>query len=487
MSITSRCLLASAGALAIQLATTTAGAAPPVDVLASGDLGDELGARPRALGVFSDGSMIVGGTEPGGHGAIVRLDAAGLSAGPTLDFAGRVHDLAVDPRTGQVAVLSDRTLLVLGPDLAPVFELPIAREGAVAPGRVAVGERGTIAVVTGGVLQVVSSDGVVWGTAAVGSGTTAAVAVPDAAGIVVVIGWDDRCGSGTEAAFVRAFDRRGAPRWREYEDCGDEPLTDSRGIDVAVGGDGHVYVLAEVEGVGGVFAGREVAAFDATTDLEDEAPLRSAYYARLSPSGEHLLGQWFAIPDSDAIVTPVAIAADRDGNVAIAGLTTHTFEGDGDDVYAEALGAPTGFFQIVGPDLDARRVFSLMEVEGAPLLPSSMALAPTQALVLAHARTASGEVPMVVALPTEPDAAEKRPDREDVGTFGYESGIAGSDPTCHACGPTRAPGPFGVAMLGVFVVMAGRRRRPVRPLEPHREPEARTLPRQLRRDAHLDA
>ena len=39
------------------------------------------------------------------------------------------------------------------------------------------------------------------------------------------------------------------------------------------------------------------------------------------------------------------------------------------------------------------------------------------------------------------------------GTFGYESGISGSDPTCY-CDATRTPGPAALLGLGLFVLAA---------------------------------
>ena len=53
----------------------------------------------------------------------------------------------------------------------------------------------------------------------------------------------------------------------------------------------------------------------------------------------------------------------------------------------------------------------------------------------------------------------KRPDRDDVGTFGYESGVSGADPTCY-CGPTHRPAPLWVLVLGLLGL--ARRRRPRR-------------------------
>ena len=67
--------------------------------------------------------------------------------------------------------------------------------------------------------------------------------------------------------------------------------------------------------------------------------------------------------------------------------------------------------------------------------------------------------PSVLTWPTDPEQAiPKRPDREDVGTFGYESGVAGSDPSCYACGPTRQPGAGGVLALAAIVLFIRPRR-----------------------------
>jgi hypothetical protein len=66
----------------------------------------------------------------------------------------------------------------------------------------------------------------------------------------------------------------------------------------------------------------------------------------------------------------------------------------------------------------------------------------------------------IVLLPTNPDQTkkEKTPDRDDVGTFGYESGASGIDPTCY-CDAKRETSPGWWAATIALVVLGRPRRR----------------------------
>jgi uncharacterized protein (TIGR03382 family) len=118
----------------------------------------------------------------------------------------------------------------------------------------------------------------------------------------------------------------------------------------------------------------------------------------------------------------------------------------------EALGAAVLFHQIVAPDLEARLSWRPLDLDGSPAGSAALALAPDRAVALLHHDASGGTI---VALPRAPQHYDKKPAREDVGTFGYESGAAGSDPTCY-CDAQPRPGALGWLAL---VVLAVRRRR----------------------------
>ena len=60
-----------------------------------------------------------------------------------------------------------------------------------------------------------------------------------------------------------------------------------------------------------------------------------------------------------------------------------------------------------------------------------------------------------------PAGVDKRPDPETQGTFGYESGVSGSDPTCY-CDSRSTPGPATFLGLAVFALALPRRSRRTR-------------------------
>lgn len=450
----------------------TAHAASDIDVLASAALGDELGGQPSSLALFDDGTVVLVGADESG-GTLVRLDATGVAKDVVERFTGRVHDVAVDRRTGHIALVGDAEVVVLDDELEVSWRapLPALLDGELVR-RIAVGELGTIAVVAAGELRTFSADGDALGTTALADDTSTGVAVLDADDLVVTTGWSERqaCERALDVAALSGFARTGEARWRAWGDVEETTLCDrgasTRGIDVARGEDGLVYLLAEVEGPANVFASEDNVAFDALTTTDGVASSRFAYYARVSPAGEHVLGQFFAFPDEDAVLQPSAVAADEHGNVILTGTTSHRLEADDDVLHAEALYAPAGFYQVVRADFRARELWQSLEMDDTTTTSTAMALAGPRVVTLLQTTRlpnapSAPAGPMVLVWPTDPKTAiPKRPDRDDIGTFGYESGVAGSDPTCYACGPTRAPTPLGVlALTAVVFVCRPRRRR----------------------------
>jgi MYXO-CTERM domain-containing protein len=482
--------------LAVGLGTLAFGAgsgavqAAPLDVLASVSLGDELGGRPVALGVLDDGSVVLGGMDD--HGAtVVRLDASGFLAVPLGRLPGTLEDLAVDTGTGTIAVVVGDALVVLGPDLEVSWRVPLAaRSEQEALRHVAVGELGTVAVAAAGELYVFAADGHLLGRAALPHETTTGLAVLDAHDLVVTTGASTLTCNGRDVAELQGFARDGSLRWQAYGQAPDpehcDALAASRGIDVARGSDGLLYLLAEVDGRGhdgrlqrsptetafhDVFHGPKGhpannVAFDAATTRDDVEPPRFAYYARFSPAGEHLLGQYFLLPDEEALVHPTAIAADEHGNVHLVGTTTHRLEeideASAEVAVTEELLAPSGFYQVVHADFDARTVWRQLEREHASTHVPALALAGDSAVTLLDATSDANATdtsphrvrtdatphdgPAVLVWPPAPQGKimpDKKPARDEVGTFGYESGLAGSDPSCNCdAGRTAAPPSF---------------------------------------------
>lgn len=407
------------------------GTAAAADVIAASSLGDELGAAPHALAVDGDGDLIVAGAR-----SLVRLDDDGEPIGDVMRVFGGVDDIAVDEATGNVVVAGPDELRVLSPELAPLWRRPIAGTTH----RLGVGEHGTIAVSVAGGLDIVAPSGELLAHVATDD-RIAALAVLDDADLVVTTG---TAADREDAATLVGFATDGTPRWRAWD-----AREGSRGVDVVRGEDGLVYALADIDG-GSEHALASVG-FDATTTRAQIGSALFAYYARVSPTGELVRGQYLGFADELSVVQPLAIAATRDGSVHVVGSTTHGIEAVPDDAdVVEALGAPVLFHQIVAPDLEARR--SWRQLDESPVGSASLALAPERAIALIHHDASGGTV---VALPRAPQPYDKKPEREDVGTFGYESGVAGSDPTCY-CDAQPRKGALGWLAL---VVLAVRRRR----------------------------
>ncbi|MFY0539148.1 hypothetical protein [Nannocystis pusilla] len=115
-------MLSIASAVTVAAFAGVAHAAPELDVLASAALGDDLGGRPVAVGLV-EGGVVLASQGPQ-DGSVVRLDGFGAPAG-AAPLAGRVDDLAVDRRTGDIAVIGDAGLTVFGPDLDVLWQRPL--------------------------------------------------------------------------------------------------------------------------------------------------------------------------------------------------------------------------------------------------------------------------------------------------------------------------------------------------------------------------
>lgn len=432
-------------ALPLCLIGTTASAAPDLDVLAGAAFGDDLGVRPHVLDLDREGNVVVAG-----DGTLVRIDAAGDPMGPLVRLDARIDDIAVDRSTGNVVVLGEGELRLFDPSLVSQWQRAVEAD------RVAVGERGTIAAASRHVVEVVTASGERRGRIE-GDHRIEAVAVIDAHDLVVVTG-SNTAGCEVDRVTLEGFDTRGVAQWSAFTGCASAA---TRGVDVARGDDGMIYVLAEVEAGGDPSLGTaEVAFDDATTRARIESPL-FGYYARFTPAGGHLGGQYLGFADTLSVVEPGSIAADRDGNVHVTGVTTHSIaepdEVAGEAEIVDALSTPSGFYQVVSADFGSRLAWKQLDLDEGTAVISSLALAGD--LVVTLLQHDASPTTTITAWPTTRAKSEKKPDRDDVGTFGYESGIAGADPTCYCdASRTRGTGLVGLAMC-VLVLGFVRRRR----------------------------
>ena len=454
-----------------------------LDILVGGNLGAELGGRPVALALASDGTVVLASRQRDTSN-LLRLDDLGAAVGPMKQVPERVEHVAVDPKSGAILVIGDQSLSAFDRDLAPIWQrrLP-ARDEHEPARRVAVGELGTVAALAAGDVRVFSPEGLALGDIPAGQSSIRDVAVLDGEGFVITTGSRSRraCGQDLDVATLSAFEPGGAPRWDAYGQPGDDQLCgehgdlldSTRGVAVARGEDGYIYLLAEVEGPRNILRGRPGApgepannvGFDGMTDAETSQATLFTYFARFTPNGDHLRGQYLTLPDDGAIVQPAAIAADAHGNVHLTGTASHGPAAADEVPHSEALDALAGFYTVIEPDFEGRHLWRQFEDSAAATAVPALALAKGHAVTLLDVSSPTSGTPgtfpgpMVLQWPADhgATAAEKRPERDSLGTFGYESGISGSDSSCY-CDADSTPTPM--SLLAVAVVgLALRRRR----------------------------
>jgi hypothetical protein len=143
-----------------------------------------------------------------------------------------------------------------------------------------------------------------------------------------------------QIAFVRAYDRRGALKWKLYEFGPDDlrgQCADSRGDRVAIGRDGMLYLAGETAGGNTIFARNPrdpgASAANAATDKFNTAYNTSSahltYFARFDPAtgawraGSMLLARIDTKGDKGNTIKPRAITADEQGRVYVGGVSAY--------------------------------------------------------------------------------------------------------------------------------------------------------------------
>jgi MYXO-CTERM domain-containing protein len=279
---------------------------------------------------------------------------------------------------------------------------------------------------------------------------------------------------------LTAFAHDGAPRWQAYGDASEDTLcarhddpASTRGVAVVRGGDGLVYLLAEVEGRDDLFRSRpddldleaNNVVFDVYTDPETARPRQSAYYARFTAGGGTSCGQYFLLPATGAVVRPRAISADVHGNVVSRRRrqSQPRRRRRGSRPPRRSTAWPV-FIRSSSPTSRPVACGRLLDADDMHTDLVALAASGDRVVSLLEAAAADGQAegslptgPSVLLWPGGfgPVAVEKRPDPETQGTFGYESGISGSDPTCYC--DTSPPAPAALLALSMFT-LAGLRR-----------------------------
>ncbi len=267
---------------------------------------------------------------------------------------------------------------------------------------------------------------------------------------------------------LAAHDRDGGLRWRAYDHdletlCA-SGRADTRALDLALGDDGHIYLLAEADGPDNLLREHAFHAalaapnhvFDRDSD-PDEQTGRLAYFTRLTAAGEQLAGQFVGIASAEREPTRLSarrIAADAHGRVVVAGAVDRLPGAADERPGSESLGQLHGFVLVADSDLAGRASFTVIEDLAGPHAVVDLTIVGDRIdarLTGARGLDTTRAFPLRGGL--HPAGVDKRPDPETQGTFGYESGISGSDPTCY-CDATHAPGPASLLGLGLFVLAA---------------------------------
>ncbi|MEH0937837.1 hypothetical protein [Micromonospora psammae] len=298
--------------------------APNCEIVVGGRFTDVRGGTRTTLGK--------------GPGAVLRLDGTGRRLLGVTRLAGVVEDLEVHREGGEIAVATDRGVALLDP------RATTARwQRAGAASRVAVGAAGTVAAVVGGAVRVYDLRGAALATIRPDGRTVSDVAVDDRSGLVFVSGYR-QVNAGpcvpVQIAYVHAYDRRGALRWRAYDHpaakLGDR-CADSRAERVSMGRDGKLYLAGVTDGGNSIF-GRSAAdvtrpapnvVVDKFTQPFNTGNAHQTYLARLDPSsgrqlaGQHLLARIDSKGDRGNTVTPYAVTADERGRVYAGGVSAY--------------------------------------------------------------------------------------------------------------------------------------------------------------------
>jgi hypothetical protein len=278
----------------------------------------------------------------GGAGAVLLFDGTGRRLLRTTRLAGAVDDLEVRRAGGEIAVATDRGVVVLDPGAE---RIRWRRAGAAS--RVAVGAQGTVAAVTGSTVTVYDLTGAPLARIRPAGRTVSDVAVDDRSGLVFVSGFRQTSGGGcvpVQIAYVHAYDRRGKLRWRAYDHPADrlgDLCADSRADRVALGRDGRLYVAGETAGGNSIFARSAAdptrpAPNESTDEFSRASNTGSAHYtylARFDPvSGRQLAGQ-VVISRLDGkggrgnTIKPFAVTADEAGRVYAGGVSAYQIAG----------------------------------------------------------------------------------------------------------------------------------------------------------------
>jgi hypothetical protein len=250
--------------------------------------------------------------------------------------------------------------------------------GAVA--RVALGDDGTAAALFGKTLRIFDAQGNELANRTFGDSEVNDVAI-DASGVYVT-GFAQRDGgpcTQLQVAWVRAYTRAGAERWKAWDWTHAEAAAtgsscaDSRGLRIAIGRDGGLYFAGESAGGNTIYRyqSRSLAesapnvSTDAYNSAYNTASNHITYIAKLDPAdGPVQTGQLILARLSTTkgnTIRPRAITADEQGRVYVAGVSACCTQNRSALVFngvtmADYAGSDP-FVLVLSPDLHTRHLW----------------------------------------------------------------------------------------------------------------------------------
>lgn len=339
----------------------------------------EIGAGCTVVvgGRFNGALLAKAVTLPGGGaGAVLRFDSTGRKLVSASRVAGTVDDLEVRRTTGDIAVATDKGVRVLDGRAAAVRWKAdgVAR-------RVAIGDAGTVAALSGTTVRIYNAAGKVTGTVKLAGKTVNDVAVDDRTGHIFVTGFTQYGGpcKQVQIPFVRAYGRTGVQKWKLYDfgpkDIGDL-CADSRGDRVAMGRDGQLYFAGEMAGGNTVFSkngrstrvGAPNVGYDKFTQAFNTRDAHLTYFARFDPAtgavkaGQTLLARIDVKGDLGNTIKPRAITADAQGRIYVGGVSAYQLA-DRDKVTMngrrlKAYAGGDAWVLVTSPDLKKRLLWT---------------------------------------------------------------------------------------------------------------------------------
>ncbi len=296
-------------------------------VLVAGRLGALDGAaapQPLVQGVTSS------------TGALAELIYDGRAVRRQRSFGAIINDLAANA-TGEILIGGDAGLVRLGANLNTVAWSKTSLGGAT---RVALGNDGTAAALFGKTLRIFDAQGNELTSRTFGDSAVNDVAVDNDG--VYVTGFAQRDGgpcSQLQVAWIRAYTRTGAERWKAWDwthaeaAATDSSCADTRGMRIAVGRDDGLYFAGESAGGNTIYRRQSKALAETAPNVSTDAyntgyntaSNHITYIAKIDPAnGRVLKGQLLLarLPDTKGnTIRPRAITADEQGRVYVAGVS----------------------------------------------------------------------------------------------------------------------------------------------------------------------